>query len=115
MARPALVLIDAQNSGWVSRLNVNFQKLLDLPFPIFFPADLTELDTYYPGLYAGCLAVLQSDYKIYKSNGATWQLYDTKLSFIANLNTGSCTLADIKNTYNSLLSDMRSKGMMATS
>lgn len=115
MSRPVIVSIDTQSSGWVSRLNSNFQKTFDLPFPICFPADETALGTYHPGLYAGCLAVLQSDYRIYKSNGTAWQLYDIKLNYIANLNTGTCTLADVKNAYNSLLGDMRSKGMMAAS
>lgn len=115
MSRPSLVAIDVQNTGWVSRLNANFQKCLDYPFPICFPADETALDTFNPGLYAGCLAVLQSDYRIYKSNGTSWEIYDTILDYIADLDTGTATLADVRNAYNALLSDMQNKGLMATS
>lgn len=115
MSRPSTVPIDVQNANWVSRLNSNFQKMFDLPFAIFFPADTTELNTYHPGLYAGCLAVVQTDYRLYKSNGTSWVKYDTVLNYIADLNTGSAILADVRNAYNSLLGDMRTKGMMATS
>ena len=113
MSRPALVPVDPKTAGWVSRLNANFAKLLDTPFPIYLAADSTALDANTAGLYTNCLAVLQTDYRIYRSNGTTWELYDAVLDYIADLDTGTATITTIKNAYNALLADMVAKGLMA--
>lgn len=116
MTRPTLNNpLNAASTGWVNRLNENFQKLLDAPFPIFLASDITALNTKNPGLYANCLAIVGTDKKIYRSNGTTWALYDVRLTCIAALDTGTATVASIKTAYNSLLTDMRSKGLMAAS
>jgi hypothetical protein len=113
MSRPSLVAVDPTSSGWVSRLNANFAKLLDTPFPIYLAANSTALDVNNAGLYVNCLAVVETNHRIYRSNGTSWELYDKKLTHIANLNTGTATITDIKNAYNALLADMVAKGFMA--
>lgn len=115
MTRPSTVPVDAASTGWVGRLNSNFQKLIDLPVPLYMAADQTALDANNPGLYANCLAILQTDKRIYRSNGTAWVLYDTKLAFVAPVDTGTISFADLKTAYNNLLTDMRAKGLMAAS
>lgn len=112
MARPSRTPINVVSTGWVSRLNSEFQKLLEAPFPIYMAADTTALTAKTAGLFTNCLAVVQTDHRIYRSNGSAWILYDKKLNFIAQLNPASATITDVKNAYNSLLADMQSKGMM---
>lgn len=113
MARPSTADIDVTTTGWVANLNSNFQKMLDTPFPIYLATDMSALNANNAALYNNCFALLQTDSRLYISNGTSWDLYDTKLDFIADLVPGSATIADIKNAYNSLLSDMQTKGMMA--
>jgi hypothetical protein len=115
MARPNTADIDATKTGWVATLNSNFEKVLDTPFPIYLAADLTALNANNASLYDNCFAILQTDSRLYISNGSFWILYDAKLDYIADLVPGVATVADIKNTYNSLIADMKAKGMMAIS
>jgi len=115
MARPSLVDIDVTKTGWVADLNTNFEIILDGPFPIYLAADKATLDAITPGLYVNCFALVATDSRLYLSDGTSWNLYDTKLDFMANLNTGTATLNDIKTAYNDLIADMKAKGMMATS
>lgn len=115
MTRPTQTLLNTSTTGWVARLNTMYQKIFDAPFPILQVADSTELNTFNPGLYASCLAIVQTDHRIYRSNGTAWVLYEPKLTFIADLDTGTSTITTIKNAFNGLLADMKTKGMMASS
>lgn len=113
MARPTIAEMDVTKPGWVATLNSNTAKILDTPFPIFLPANKTALDAITPALYTGCFAVVAADSRLYISDGSAWILYDALLDFIADMNPGVSTITDIKNAYNGLLADMKSKGMMA--
>ncbi len=113
MARPTIADMDVTKTGWVAVLNSNLAKILDTPFPIYLPADKATLDALAPALYEGCFAIVATDSRLYISDGSTWELYDAKLDFIADMIPGTSTIADIKNAYNALLADMKSKGMMS--
>ncbi len=113
MARPTITEMDVTKTGWVATLNSNFAKILDTPFPIYLAPDKATLDTINPALYINCYALIATDSRLYISDGSTWELYDAKLVFIADMNPGVSTITDIKNAYNALLADMKSKGMMA--
>lgn len=113
MARPELTDMDVTETGWVDVLNSNFELVLDAPFPMYLAADKATLDAITPALYVNCLALVATDSRIYISNGSAWLLYDAKLDFVADLDTGTSTITDIKNAYNTLLADMVSKGMMS--
>ena len=113
MARPTISAMDVTKTGWVATLNSNFAKVLDTPFPIYLSTDKATLDTINPALYVNCFAIVATDSRLYFSDGSTWELYDAKLDFIADMNPGVSTITDIKNAYNALLADMQSKGMMA--
>lgn len=113
MARPTIDSMDVTKTGWVATLNANFVKILDTPFPIYLAPDIGTLNAITPGLYVNCFCILQTDSRLYVSDGSSWSLYDAKLDFIADMNPGVSTITDIKNAYNSLLSDMQTKGMMA--
>ena len=115
MSRPTITEMDVTKTGWVATLNTNFGKVLDAPFPIYLAADKATLDAITPALYVNCIAIVATDSRIYISDGSSWNLYDSKLDFVANLNPGSATLNDIKDAYNALIADMKAKGMMATS
>jgi hypothetical protein len=115
MARPEADELDVTKAGWVATLNSNFELVLDAPFPIYLAADKATLDAITPGLYVNCFALVATDSRLYISDGTSWNLYDAKLDFMANLNTGTATLNDIKTAYNDLIADMKAKGMMATS
>lgn len=115
MTRPTIADMDVTKTGWVATLNANTSKVLDTPFPIFLPADKATLDAITPALYVGCFAIVATDSRLYISDGSSWILYDAKLDFVTDLIPGTATITDIKNAYNTLLADMKSKGMMATS
>lgn len=113
MARPTIAEMDVTKTGWVAVLNSNTAKILNAPFPIFLPANKATLDAITPALYVGCFAIVATDSRLYISDGSTWELYDAKLDFISDMNPGVSTIADIKNAYNALLADMKTKNMMA--
>ena len=115
MARPSTTAMDVTKTGWVATLNTNFAMVLDTPFPMYLATDKATLDAITPGLYENCFALVATDSRLYISDGSTWELYDAKLDYIADMNPGVSTITDIKNAYNALLADMKSKGMMATS
>lgn len=115
MARPEIDDMDVTKAGWVATLNANTAKILDTPFPIFLPADKATLDAITPALYVGCFSIVATDNRLYISDGSTWELYDAKLDFIADMNPGVSTISEIKDAYNALLADMKSKNMMAVS
>ena len=99
MARPTITEIDVTKTGWVATLNSNTALILDTPFPIFLPANKAALDAIAPALYVGCFAIVATDSRVYFSDGSTWELYDAKLDFVADMNPGVSTIADIKNAY----------------
>ncbi len=115
MGRPTIDAIDFTKAGWVADLNDAFVKIFEAPFPIYLAADKATLDAIAPALYVNCHAIVATDSRIYISNGTIWSLYDSILDNIADMNPGVSTITDIKNAYNALLADMKTKGMMATS
>lgn len=111
MSRPVQESTASSTSGWVARLNSNFAKLLDAPVPFAEFVDVPPLTSAYnPKLYKDCFAVIGT--VLYKSDGTTWLPYREKLSFIADLDTVTATVVDIRTAYNNLLSDMQGKGWM---
>ena len=100
--------IDMTDAAWYSKLNSNFEKLFDLPFPIATYADVSALTTAKnPKLYKDCFALIGS--LIHTSDGTTWEPYRETLTFIADLNPATATLGDIQTAYNNLLADLRLK------
>ena len=62
-------------------------------------------------LFDACLGVL--DEVLYLSDGTNWNQLDFGLlNYIADLDTGTATLNDVKTAYNNLLADMQSKNWM---
>lgn len=109
----AIETIDMTDAAWYSKLNSNFEKLLDLPFPIKTYADVSALTTAKnPKLYKDTFALVGG--VIYTSDGTAWEVYRELLTYIADLNTGTATVADVKNAFNGLLADMRSKNWILT-
>ena len=107
--------IASDTADWLNRLNENFSECIDEPFPTALYADATALTTAAnPKLYKDCLALVgaSGSTRLYISDGTTWNPYREQLIFIADLDTGTATLTDIKNAYNGLLSDMQAKGWM---
>jgi hypothetical protein len=108
MSRPSTEALESDKANWVSRLNSNFEKLLDTPFPMALVADSATLaSTYNAKLGAVGSAVL------YKSDGAVWAEYKEQLTYIAPLDTGTATIPDIRTAYNGLLADLQAKGWMS--
>ena len=107
MSRPALSDIDRTDSGWLTKVNANFEKLLDAPFPMDQEASTGALPN--AKLYKDCY-VLVGDV-LYQSDGTSWGT--KQLNFIADLDTGTATVSDIKTAYNNLLADLQAKGWMA--
>lgn len=86
MTRPILVPLDASSSGWLARFNDNFSKVLNGPFPIGTVADLIALNaTYDPKLYKACLICVESEERVYQSNGTSWVQYRELLDNIDTL------------------------------
>lgn len=109
----AMENIDMTDPAWYSKLNDNFEKLLDLPFPIKTYADVSALTTAKnPKLYKDTFALIGK--LIYTSDGTTWAVYRETLTYIADLDTGTATVSDIKTAYNNLLSDLRAKDWILT-
>lgn len=113
MTRPTLDSISMIDSAWVSKINSNFYKLLNSPFPI---APLTKTLTKFdqdPRAFNGCFSVFEGH--LYTSNGSNWVLLGFEiLNNIANLDPLTATVADIKTAYNTLLADLQAKSWMAS-
>ena len=108
--------VNSSETGWVSRLNANFEDCLDSPFPMGQFTDSTALTTAHnPKLFKDCLALVGASGSVvlYSSDGATWSPYREQLTFIADLVPGVATVTDIKNAYNGLLADMTAKKWMS--
>lgn len=112
MSRPVLETIERTDQDWLTKLNSNFEKLFDVPFPFAVVADLPTLtSTFNAKKYSGCMAVASGT--LYRSTGAIWEELREQLDFVADLNPGTVILSDIVTAYNDLLSDMQTKGWMA--
>ena len=116
MSRPTLETLNSSESGWLARLNSNFGKIMDTPFPMALYADAGALGTAANAkLYKDCFALVgaSGSARIYSSDGTTWSEWRLQLANIADMNPGVSTIADIKNAHNALLADMQAKGYMA--
>lgn len=116
MSRPTLVPINSSITGWVARINDNFEKCIDKPFPIALFVDVGTLtSSANPKLFKDCLALVgaSGSARLYSSDGTVWTEYLEQLSFVSDLVPGSATIADIKNAHNGILADMQTKGYMA--
>ena len=112
MSRPILEALASSTSGWVDRLNANFSKCIDTPFPMGLFADTATLDAAYNAKkYKDCFALVSS--VLYISDGTSWVPYREPLDFVSDLDTGTATVADVKNAYNALSADLQLKGYMA--
>ncbi len=96
--------IERNDPDWLTKLNANFETLLDKPFPMAGKGSLPA------SKYEGCLALVGGRLEV--SDGSVWSELRGQLTFIADLDTGTATIEDVKNAYNSLLADMQSKGWM---
>lgn len=117
MSRPSphTRALDASTAGWVSRMSENFSECMDEPFPMVLYADLTALDAAANAkLFTDCLSLVgaSGSARLYTSDGTNNEPYLSQLDFIADLDTGTATIADIRTAYNSLLTDMQAKGYM---
>ena len=80
----AIENIDMTDAAWYSKFNSNFQKLLDLPFPMKTYADVSALTTAKnPKMYKNCFALIGG--VIYSSDGTAWELF-RGLDYIAPWN-----------------------------
>lgn len=105
--------ISSADPDWYVKLNSNFNLLLGLPFPMKTYADVATLTTAKnPKLYLNCFAAIGGI--VYVSDGTSWIVYREKLTYIADLDTGTATLSDVKTAYNNLLADMRTKKWITT-
>ena len=113
MSRPSRKPTNASEAGWVGNINDNFAALMGTPAPLRVFTDEAELSTTFnPKLYWDCLANVSG--VLYKSDGTDWVKYRTPVAFMADLDTGTATVADIRTAYNNLLSDLQSAGWMLT-
>lgn len=108
MSRPMLSTISRSDTDWLDRLNSNFEKLFDAPFPLNLEG--SELAS----KYDSCLSI-DSSQRLKVSNGTVWKEIREQLTPIADLNATTSTLSDLITAINNLLGDMKSKGWMAPS
>lgn len=100
--------IEASDPDWYLKVNQNFTDIVDLPFPIVVYVDLAAINAAKnPKKYKHCFALVGD--LIYTSDGTSWVVYREQLTLIADLDTGTATIEDVKNAYNSLLADLRAK------
>jgi hypothetical protein len=111
MSRPQRTPLDASSPGWVTRFNDLAESIVEAPLPLVQYASEGALNTAKdPRLNQDCLALVGSD--LYTSDGSSWSLYREQLTFVADLDTGTATVEDIKNAFNGVLADMQAKGWM---
>lgn len=109
----AIQSISSTDASWYTKLNANFAELLESPYPVKTYADVPTLTSAKnPKLYRNCFAVVSGI--IYTSDGTDWVIYREQLTYIADLDTGTATITDIKNAFNSLLADLRTKQWITT-
>lgn len=117
MARPSRTPLNATTTGWVSRFNTNAQAVIDRPIPLKQYADTSAVTSAKNvKLNDSCLTMVggAGAARLFTSDTTNWREEGRyPLVFVANLVVGVATLADIKNAYNALLTDMKNKGYMS--
>jgi len=103
VSRPLLETIARTDPDWLDKVNANFEKLLEGPFPIIQTPQVFNAKK-----YEDCFGVLAG--VLYYSDGTNW--LTRQLDNTPDLNPATATLPDIVTAYNTLLADMQLKGMM---
>lgn len=113
MARPARNVIPSGEAAWDGEVDSNFSMLTDTPFPILLAANIGALPT--ASSYDACLALVgtTSAARLYISNGSSWVLYDPKAAYVAD--SVAADVATMAADFNSLLSALKTAGLMASS
>jgi hypothetical protein len=113
MARPTRNEIAAGEAGWDGEADNNFALLVDGPFPIYLAANTGALPA--ASGYEACLALVgtSANARLYISNGTSWVLYDPKSVYQAD--STAADVAALVADFNTLLTNLKNAGLMATS
>jgi hypothetical protein len=116
MARPIRIILESGIAAWDADIDALFALIYDAPFPMHIEPDVGTLTTNFdPTDYEDCLVLVGATgaSRIYISDGVDWNLYD-KLS--ANVPASTATTVELLATdYNSLLTALKTAGLMASS
>jgi hypothetical protein len=111
MPRPERDVIGSGEAAWDGETDSNFSIMTETPFPIASYATTGALPA--ASSYDDCLAHVQADDRLYISNGATWELYDRKSTFIADSVAVNAT--QMATDFNTLLAALITNNLMAPS
>lgn len=109
--RPERLTIGEGEQSWDAKADLNFEALVEGPFPIHTEATIGDLNTNFPPAnYEECIVLVGG--VLYISDGATWGVYIQA----ANVpDSTATTVADMATDFNTLLSALQTAGIMATS
>lgn len=114
MARPTLRTLVSGIVAWDADADVNFNMIVNAPFPMYLATDLSTLtSSFAPASYTGCFALADpADPILYISDGTDWVPYITEATAVPD--SEATTAADLADDFNDLLASLQAAGHMAT-
>ena len=114
MTRPERNVIASGEAAWDGEVDSNFSIITESPFPIVSVADLATLSsTFAASSYDDCFAHVQSDDRLYISNGTSWELYDRQAANVAD--SVAATVSQMASDHNDMLTALKNSSLMASS
>lgn len=112
MARPTRRTIASGISSWDADVDANFATITDAPFPIFKVDTVGQLPP--ANQFDFCVAIVGD--VLYVSNGTSWGEYTPEAPSIATFvdDSVATTPGEMATDFNSLLSSLKTAGIMAT-
>jgi hypothetical protein len=108
--RPERISLSEGTQAWDGEVDANFNMLINAPLPLHFEGSVLDLNTNFPAVnYDDCIVTVSG--VLYISDGAVWSVY--RLS-AAVPDTTAVTVSEMATDFNTLLSALRTAGIMAT-
>lgn len=114
--RPSRIILESGIASWDGDVDALFALIFDAPFPIHVEDDTADATTNFPpASYEDCLLLIGTagSRRLYYSDGASWLLYDKIAAFVAA--SAATDATQMATDFNSLLSSLKTAGIMASS
>lgn len=114
--RPSRIILESGIAAWDADVDALFALIFDAPFPVHVEDDTTDATTNFPpGNYEDCLLLIGTagSRRLYYSDGSSWLLYDKQAGLVPDSTATDAT--QMATDFNSLLSSLKTSGIMASS
>lgn len=114
MTRPTFDQIIMTDSQWYSKINSNFAKIFEAPFPLFQLTGASPTFNEKAALFQSCIAAYDAEILI--STGSAWETtVPQQLLSLSDLDKDTASVSTVASAYNLLRQELISKGWMKSS